>query len=99
MLSITIINDNTGTDENANYTHLVRSNYKVVASGRVIGHSRADGWRVLALRAIAPGILEACKAALGYISDDMPTSDEQYAVMDDVEDMLRAAIAKTRSDE
>jgi len=46
------------------------------------------------LRAANADLLAACKKALSYISADMPTSDIQFAAMDDVEDALRSAIAK-----
>ena len=63
MLVITLRNDGTGTDESANYDYEVSVNWRPIADGRIEGHNRADGWRVLALEAVAPGMLEALKTA------------------------------------
>ena len=44
MLIITIKNDATGTNENANYIYEVRVNYDTIAKGKLKGHNRNDGW-------------------------------------------------------
>lgn len=47
MLKIEITNDETGTDESANYTYVVRVGDKILESGTIEGHNRSDGWRYL----------------------------------------------------
>lgn len=44
MLTLQILNDTTGDNDTANYTYRVMVNTREVASGRVRGHRRADGW-------------------------------------------------------
>jgi hypothetical protein len=50
MLSIHIHNDGTGVNGNANYDYKVFINDEVIASGRVEGHRRSDGWANLLYR-------------------------------------------------
>ena len=50
MLSITFLNDKTGTEDVANYEVTVWVNRDVVARGRVEGHQRAEGWQALVAR-------------------------------------------------
>jgi hypothetical protein len=78
MLQLTILNDGTGTDESANYTFHVGVTQvlpngtigdETIAEGTVTGHNRADGWRVLALEAIAPGMLGAVRELLSFEED------------------------------
>lgn len=47
MLTINIVNDQTGTDSAANYKYTVAVNDMVIEQGRVTGHDRADNWRKL----------------------------------------------------
>ena len=47
MLTITIRNVGTGTDNAANYAYTVMVNGREIATGEVTGHNRADGWREL----------------------------------------------------
>jgi hypothetical protein len=52
MLIVLVHNDGTGTKEIANYDYEVRINHDVIARGRVLDHTRKDGWQAL-LREIA----------------------------------------------
>jgi len=44
VLTITILNDQTGTVEIGNYTNRVVVNRDVIAEGRIDGHKRELGW-------------------------------------------------------
>lgn len=96
MLIIHIINDGTGTDDAANYSYGVWINHEKIASGHVKGHNRADGWRALVRELVAPGMEQACKMALSYMSDDeahADISDAGWARYDGVVDALRDAVS------
>jgi hypothetical protein len=47
MVSIEVTNDETGDDEIAHYSYLVRIAGKVVREGRVENHVRSSGWEGL----------------------------------------------------
>lgn len=47
MISINIVNDQTGTDENANYDFTVSINGNQIDCGKVLGHNRSDNWKML----------------------------------------------------
>lgn len=47
MLTIQIINDGKGTNENANYRYNVFINNQVIKTGKINGHNRNDGWAKL----------------------------------------------------
>ena len=49
-LIIVFHNDSTGTDEAANYNVTVYVNQRVIATERIAGHDRAEGWRALVAR-------------------------------------------------
>ncbi len=53
-LILIIHNDGTGTDDSANYNVTVRVNERVIATRRVEGHNRADGWEELVRRIVEP---------------------------------------------
>lgn len=44
MLTVEITNDQTGTDESANYEYVVRVNWREIARGKVSGHNRKGEW-------------------------------------------------------
>lgn len=44
MLSINIVNDSSGTEENSNYYFEVSVNYKVIYKGTIKGHNRKNNW-------------------------------------------------------
>jgi hypothetical protein len=46
-LIIVLHNDGSGTETAANYDVQVRVNQRVIATARVEGHNRADGWKAL----------------------------------------------------
>ena len=46
MLTITLVNEGK-TGDGYEYRYDVRVNYKTIASGKVTGHDRADGWEAL----------------------------------------------------
>jgi hypothetical protein len=106
MLQLTILNDGTGTDESANYTFHVGVTQvlpngtigdETIAEGTVTGHNRADGWRVLALEAIAPGMLGACEQVRTWgieLASAQPEEREALfaRLWPHINDTLRAAI-------
>ena len=47
MLALLVHNDGTGDTDIANYDVRVLVNQNTLAQGRVEGHKRANGWRVL----------------------------------------------------
>lgn len=47
MLTITFINDGTGTKEKGNYHWKVYVNEKIIAQGHIKGHIRKLGWQAL----------------------------------------------------
>ncbi len=92
MLTITIINDSTGTDDAANYHYEIAINWIIVGEGRIKGHNRADGWRALVREMVAPGLLDACESAHHWLEWEQYQGggDETWVV-----DKLSAAIAQT----
>lgn len=52
MLLVKIVNDGTGTDKIGNYDWEVYINERMIASGRVEGHPRGDGWYGLLSRLV-----------------------------------------------
>lgn len=46
MLTITLVQEG-HTGDGDRYRYNVRVNYKVIASGKVAGHNKDDGWKVL----------------------------------------------------
>ena len=53
MLTIYITRDRDDTDDTAaRYGYVVKSNYETLATGRVEGHNRIDGWRALVWRVL-----------------------------------------------
>ena len=48
MLTITIVQEGK-TGDGYKYRYNVSNNYKVIATGKVTGHDRADGWEALVL--------------------------------------------------
>jgi hypothetical protein len=57
MLIITFHNDRSGTKAIANYNVRVLVNQQEIATARINGHRRADGWEELVRRFV--GILDA----------------------------------------
>lgn len=47
MLTIKIVNDETGTNEIGNYDYVVKVNFREIARGKVHGHNRVNGWQEL----------------------------------------------------
>ena len=47
MLTLTIINDETGTHKKANYKYYVFINSNMIEQGEVKGHDRDKGWKKL----------------------------------------------------
>lgn len=47
MIIITVLNDATGTKEKGNYNYCVYSDQTLIASGRIEGHKRQEGWLAL----------------------------------------------------
>lgn len=47
MLIIKLVNDGTGTEQDANYRYQVMVNSTAIESGEVKGHDRRDGWDAL----------------------------------------------------
>ena len=53
MLTVYIVRDATYQDDKAaRYGYIVQENYNTIASGRIKGHNRADGWRELVRRVL-----------------------------------------------
>ena len=53
MLAIYITRDADDTDDTAaRYGYVVKINYETIATGRIEGHNRADGWRALVRRVV-----------------------------------------------
>lgn len=50
MLTVSIVNDRTGTEAAGNYAFEVAVNSKIIHSGRIIGHDRSQSWRSLLLK-------------------------------------------------
>lgn len=63
MLTIRVHNDDTGTEESANYNVRVSVNGKPIWQGRVTGHDRKEGWPEL-LRQIATAAEESKRRRL-----------------------------------
>ena len=50
MLHIRLYNDGTGDEDTGHYNYQVNINYDTVGKGRIEGHNRQDGWRILVIK-------------------------------------------------
>jgi hypothetical protein len=69
MLRIEIHNDGTGDAFTANYTYRVMVNARVIASGKIKGHKRGEGWLELARKVNADAARQQWREAARVLNE------------------------------
>ena len=67
MLTLSVVQESKNhADDTRNYRYNVRVNYKIIAKGKIKGHSRKDGWESLVQQVLDEENDTECNRSCSY---------------------------------